>query len=167
MKRIINILLLFCIVITSCNDENYETNSMGILINHTKCKDFSSKSQRFSKNYGTNVSGIIYSYNYQTKKLFLKHINSGFNCCPGKLTCNVSMVKDTIYIIEKEQKKGCDCECLYDLEILIENIKLQKYHILIDEPYIKNQNKISFDIDLAMYNSGEFFVTRYTYPWGI
>jgi hypothetical protein len=95
------------------------------------------------------------------------HINAGFNCCPGEIYCDIDIRNDTIFLIESEEKAECDCNCLYDIDITIAEVEKQKYHISIDEPYHKGQEKILFEIDLIENETGIFCVQRTLYPWGI
>lgn len=169
MKKIklLGISLLFGMLLISCNKEKTENTIIGELVEHTDCKDYYSKSDYNISDYGSDTSCVYYSYDVQDKKLIFKHINAGFNCCPVNLFCEIDIINDTIKIKEKEEKAQCDCNCLYDLDINIFDIELKKYYISIDEPYLGNQEKILFEIDLALNREGEFLVTRTDYPWGI
>jgi hypothetical protein len=100
-------------------------------------------------------------------KLSLKHINAGFNCCPGKLTCKVTQSGDSLVIEEFESQAGCNCNCLYDLDIEIKNVTTGKYHIRFIEPYGGEQEKILLDMNLEEHPAGTFCVTRKNYPWGM
>jgi hypothetical protein len=99
--------------------------------------------------------------------LTVKHINAGFNCCPDSLYCKVDLEGDTILIQELENSTLCHCNCLYDLVIEIKGIDLKKYHVKFIEPYVADQNKLLFEIDLTEDSTGSYCVTRQQYPWGI
>lgn len=163
IKLLLGISLLVGVFFLSCNKENIENP----IINYSSCKDFNSKSNTQIDDYGSDTSCVSYSYNFQDKKLTLKHINAGFNCCPGNLFCEIDFLNDTIRIKEKEEKTDCYCNCLYDLDIYVSNIELGKYYIFIDEPYCGSQEKIIFEINLALNSTGKFLVRRTEYPWGI
>ena len=159
--------LLLGVFLLSCNKDKTENLEIGQLISHSDCKDFNTKSSSLTESYGPDKSCVTYSYNPQNKKLTFKHINSAFNCCPGILFCQIEVLNDTIRIIENEENADCRCNCLYDLDINVLNIELDKYQVIIDEPYCLDQEKINFEIDLAVNDTGEFLVTRTIYPWGI
>lgn len=156
---LLGISLLVGVLITGCDREKP--------INHSNCKDFSLKSTAESGDYGSDTSCACYTYNFQEKKLILKHINAGFNCCPGEIYCDIDIENDTIFLTESEEKADCDCDCLYDIDIDISEVKKQKYYISIYEPYCKNQERIQFEIDLTLNETGVFCVRRTLYPWGI
>jgi len=136
-------------------------------VSHSDCKNFNLKSATQYIDYGSDSSCVSYSYNFQDKKLILKHINAGFNCCPGEIYCDIDIKNDTIFLKESEQKADCDCDCLYDVDIKISDIAKQKYIISINEPYCNDQEKILFEIDLTRNETGVYCVERTQYPWGI
>ncbi len=47
--------------------------------------------------------------------LGIEHINSEFNCCPGKIFVDSQISNDTIFINEDETEHACDCICKYDI----------------------------------------------------
>ncbi len=163
IKILLGISLLVGMFLMSCEKES---SNIGGLINHTDCKDFSLKNTHIN-DYGTDTSCVMYSYNSQDKKLNLKHINAGFNCCPDKLFCEIDILADTVRIEEREKDALCSCNCLFDLDIVVNNIELEKYYIIFDEPYCGDQDKIMFEIDLTKDITGKFCVHRTVYPWGI
>ncbi len=163
---LLGISLIFLLPFISCNKEKTK-EPIGELINHSNCKDFYLKSNVQIDNYGSDTSCVTYSYNSVDKKLTFKHINAGFNCCPENLFCEITLINDTIRIKEIEENEGCNCCCLFDLDINVSAIESEKYYIVFEEPYCGNQQKIIFEIDLPINTSGEFFVQRTEYPWGI
>ena len=149
--------------IFSCEKENQSVT--GIIISDSGCK--TAKSVSYSVPVPDSLSCINYFYEKSSSKIFIKHINAGFNCCPGKLYCVVNMSGDTIIIKEYEQSSMCDCNCLYDLEMEITGVSSKLYQVKFIEPYSGNQEKIIFEMDLLNNPQGSFCVIRKQYPWGL
>jgi hypothetical protein len=158
-ELLLGISFLVVVFLISCDKEKP--------INHSNCKSFSLKSTAQLSDYGSDTSCVSYTYNFQDKKLIIKHINAGFNCCPGEIYCEIDIKNDTIFLSESEEKAECDCNCLYDIEINISEVAKRKYYISITEPYYKNQEQILFEIDLTRNETGIFCIQRTIYPWGI
>ncbi|HRZ41639.1 MAG TPA: hypothetical protein P5228_02935 [Bacteroidales bacterium] len=160
MKPVSSLLLvLLCGVISlmGCNKDKP--------VNHSDCKTFSGKST--VQNLGPDSSGVEYSYDIQNKQLNIKHINAGFNCCPDEIYCHVERLGDTIQVKESEKEAGCDCNCLFDIDFIVEDVEQQAYYFSLIEPYAATQAPIKFGIDLTQYTSGSFYVQRNGYPWGL
>lgn len=155
------------ILIFNCNHEN-ETNQPsevnGQLVRNSKCKAM--KSGTGISSVSDSLSCVEYTYEEANNKLLLKHINAGFNCCPGNLMCHVSLSNDTIFIRELEEFALCNCNCLYDLDIEITGLGYQHYQLQFIEPYIGDQEPLNFSIDLQSITSGSYCVNRNNYPWG-
>jgi len=172
MKTIIYSLLivsLFGLLVISCeknNDNNSQLTITGQLISNSTCKnDLKSTSQIIT--ISDSLSCVEYSFDKGKNKLTLNHINAGFNCCPDSLYCKVELKGDTIQIQEFERTAQCLCNCLYDLDIEIYGVDLRKYRIKFIEPYVSDQNKLIFDIDLVNNKDGSYCVIRKQYPWGM
>ena len=97
----------------------------------------------------------------------LKHINTGFNCCPEILYVTVYVVNDTITIEEDEKEQLCLCRCLYDIDMEIHDILPGEYHVKVVEPYCGDQEKLEFRLDLNDINEGTYCVPRTEYPWNV
>ncbi|MCF6366684.1 MAG: hypothetical protein L3J35_10835 [Bacteroidales bacterium] len=154
------LIIVFLVIITFACDNKISTED-GKLITHSLCKN--------GKNlvYETNETCVEYSYNTESKTLNLKHINTAFNCCPGKLYCDISVKNDTIILEEIERKQDCNCLCLYDMEADVYNIEAKSYVIKYIEPYIGYYDELIFEIDLSVNISGNYCQERNNYPWGI
>lgn len=152
-------------IITSCEKNNDPSGITGKITVHSDCKQF--KYMVFDQDTPDTLSCVTFFYDPLTKKLNLKHINAGFNCCPGDLSCEVSLNNDTIVIRELEEKQDCDCDCLFDLEIEIEKVEMQTYQAKFIEPYAWGQEPLIFQMDLASVTEGSYCVTRKQYPWGV
>jgi len=151
----------------SCNNKEETTVSSGIsgsLTNHSECKNFKSGDLKFVE--ADTFSCVHYLFDNVSHKLTMNHINAGFNCCPESLTCIVSENNDTIIIREKEKEQGCDCNCLFDLDIELTGIDKKNYFVKFIEPYAEAQVQLVFEMDLTANVEGEYCVTRKGYPWG-
>jgi hypothetical protein len=148
--------------IFGCKENTEQLIISGQLIKHTSCKDnFKSASEI------TPDSLSCIDYYFDQNKLSLKHINAGFNCCPERLWCNISLKNDTIIVQEFEKSALCDCNCLYDLDMEVTGVTAKKYILKFVDPYCGEQEKLIFEIDLIKETEGLFCVTRKQYPWGI
>jgi len=148
------------------NEHDKQLTLSGTLINFSECK---SGTKSTIKTLGAldTLSCIDYAFDDLEKKLTIKHINAGFNCCPESLYCNVSLSGDTILIMEQEAKAQCHCICLYDLNLEINGVDSKSYQIKFIEPYSGKQAKMDFRVDLTKDKNGSFCVTRGEYPWGM
>jgi len=165
MKKFISIVLwLFTasMLFVSCED-NPPVEETDLTITVTGMSDCKS----MTKSGDANTSCVEYTYYSDDKKLVLKHINTAFNCCPESTSCEISMSGDTIIIEEFEAQSGCDCNCLYDLDIAVEGIKAKEYILKFVEPYRGSQDELIFDINIAQDTIGSYCVERTDYPWGL
>lgn len=125
----------------------------------------------FWKDAGTdsippNLSCIEYAYD-GIGYLSLVHYNAGFNCCPGKITVDVSVEGDVITLTEYEEMAACDCKCLFDLDIGIYFLEPGLYTIRVSEQYLPpGEEPMEFTVDLTDSTSGLYCDPRYGYPWG-
>jgi hypothetical protein len=149
--------LIFCL---SC-DRNTIKNQDGKLITHSLCKN---EKQIVDT---TAESCVEYSYNRSGEILSLKHINAGFNCCPEKLYCNITIENDTIFLEELERSQSCNCLCLYDMETEVYGVKAQTYIVKYMEPYLYQEDELVFEINLQQTDTGTYCVDRLNYPWGM
>jgi hypothetical protein len=154
---------IFAIIACESNPTIHPSISFGRLVSHSPCK--SGKTTDLNTDSPDTVSCIEYSFNAATKKLSLTHVNAGFNCCPGELSCDVSLSGDTIIIHEEEETPMCDCDCLYDLEIEIDSVSEAVYRVKFIEPYVGDQARLEFEIDLTRESSDTYCVVRTQYPW--
>jgi hypothetical protein len=171
MKSIIISLLtatMFLLLITGCDYDKESQQKPGIngqVTGQSGCK--SHKSGNGTTTVSDSLSCVDYSFDSTNNKLYLKHYNTAFNCCPGNLSCIVSVQNDTIIIQETEQYIMCDCDCLYDLDIAVYNVENQTYILRFIEPYTGTMEPLIFTIDLPETASGSYCVSRTQYPWGL
>lgn len=143
----------------------YQGKISGRLISNSSCKSFTRSGVPVDE-VPDSISRVEYSYDNETKKLTLKHINAGFNCCTDSLYCEIELKGDTIMIEEFEEASLCNCNCVYDLDIEVDSVEMKKYQVKFVEPYAGGQDKLEFGIDLAEAANGSYSVIRKSYPWG-
>ncbi len=150
----------------SCEGDSNNPNTFeGKLISHSTCKtNFKTGTEEALT--ADTLSCVEYYFDGLGQKLNIKHINAGFNCCPGDLYCTVSLTADTIIIREFESESECRCNCLFDLDIEVKGVERKKYQMKFIEPYDENMASLVFEIDLTKEKEGSYCVSRYRYPWG-
>lgn len=161
------IVLTVIIFIDGCEKEKEGQTDLvfsGKLISHTGCKSFKSTGSLFDT--PDTLSCVDYTYDASVNKLVMKHINSGFNCCPDILYCTITLKSDTIIIQEDEKEAGCHCLCLFDMDMEITGVETKKYQVKLIELYTGEQGKLEFEMDLINDKSGSVCVVRKNYPWG-
>lgn len=165
MSKYISILILLSfILLIRCEEEKVDKPVFGNLVSNTICKNLYFYSEKSTTD--RNISCIRYLYVLSTRTLRITHENAGFNCCPGNLSAKVTVEGNTITIAEEEEIAGCNCLCLYDLEIELYNVNPELYLIKIEELYINDHEPLLGSIDLGDSTTGSFCVTREFYPWG-
>jgi hypothetical protein len=165
MKR--KLLIFFLVILFfSCTSDTNDQTQMNLTIRLTgnpQCKG--SKSADISSVTSQSESCLEYAFDQDNRKLILKHVNAGFNCCPDSLWCEITYRNDTITIREFEKHQGCKCDCLYDLDIEVEGLEPGKYYIQLKEPYCGDQEELCEDLDLLAKKQGVWCVNRTKYPW--
>ena len=140
------------------------TEPVGVLISHTDCHSEANAAAAYE--VPTDMSCVDWRYS-NDNVLRLKHINAGFNCCPGDITADIAIRNDTILIVEHEEQSMCDCSCLYDLVFEIRNLETSRYTIRIVEPYVQpGDERLEFSVDLVDLPAGMRCAYRSHYPWG-
>jgi hypothetical protein len=154
------------VFLVSCQyqKDTFHPTGSGKLINSSECKSLRSPGQ--ISDVADTLSCVGYIYDPSNQKVFMKHINAGFNCCPLSLSCEISFSNDTIIIRELEQDHACNCECLFDLDLQLDGIHRIKYIVRFIEPYAEGQEQLIFEMDLSSGNEGEYCAVRKEYPWG-
>jgi hypothetical protein len=164
----ISLYFLFLLALLfSCTSENENPEKMDLtihLLGNPQCVYL--KSANSVLEIPESQSCIEYAFDKDSRKLLLRHIHAGFNCCPESLWCTVVFRNDTIIIQEFEKNMGCKCNCLYDLDLEVEGVELGKYQLRIIEPYLNNQQPLVGLLDLQTIKQGSFCVSRSIYPWG-
>ena len=166
---LISVLFLIAFNFIGCENESVNTKQNeinGELVFSSSCKN-ESIILSDSISVPDTLSCVYYSYDQANMKLNLKHVNSVFNCCPESLYCDFSLQGDTILIKEHEASALCNCLCIYDLDMVISGIEYKNYIIKIVEPYINENERISFKIDLKQEITGSYCVVRKYYPYGM
>jgi hypothetical protein len=170
MKALVNSILLVAAVLfltPGCGNQEEAPDPSGIsgsLINQSECKNFKSGNLKFTT--ADTFSCVHFLYDDANNLLTLNHINAGFNCCPIEITCHVSQSKDTIIITESEKMPACNCDCLFDLDIEVQNVVKHVYQVKFIEPYALEMTPLIIEMNLNEISQGEFCVIRKGYPWG-
>ncbi len=148
MKKIVFCIITFLfITFFACEKQDEQTNVVRIInFSHTDCKKDNNKS----------VETEYIKYKTVDKNyLEINHINTIFNCCPGELTINASVEKDTITIFENESEQACKCLCPYDLNYTFGPIEYGKYHVIVNK---NNSVFTKFIIDFNENTNGTFVI---------
>jgi len=159
-------LFISILLLIGCNESNKATSKGGLIKDLSKCGGFDDRKTRNVKiNFKNDTSYI--SYNYKDNILFLTHYNAKFNCCPKSISAESTIDNNNIIIKETENtsSQSCDCMCLYDLEVKVDNIISNIYEISFDEAY--GNDEINFTVDLDNNTSGTLSYERQYYPYGI
>ena len=171
LKRLSILTVVICLIINAapwgCKKSSEALTPTGALLQRTDCKqslsNTSGKLDGFAP--GPHEDCIEFQYN-GTDTLVLRHINAGFNCCPGEITANIEFNGKLITITESEMEQGCDCLCLFDLDYEIINLTPGEYTIRIIEPYVDISDQVlEFTLQLFSETSGTHCLPRTNYPW--
>jgi hypothetical protein len=108
---------------------------------------------------------LAYTYNTDFT-LDLKHINAGFNCCPGQFKTTIT-ADDTLITVETvESIHGCRCTCLFDLDYEVKHVAPGIHRIKIIEQCLgEGDEQLDFVVDLSLPTSGISCVERTHTPW--
>ena len=108
-KLFIYLLLLITVALNSCKKEFPDDPLSLDKLSISDCKT-----------EGNNTNGTYPEYitikTVNDYYLLFSHINSIFNCEPGKITVSVEIRSDTISVNEAEESSLANCICPYDLE---------------------------------------------------
>lgn len=155
------------LVVFGCTSETENPDNLNLsikMLNTPECNQLKSAGMQGST--PISQSCIDYTFDQAAGKLFINHLNAGFNCCPESLSCSVTYRNDTIIIQEIEKHMGCKCNCLYDLEMELAGIEPGKYQLRLIEPYLGTQQQLTGTMDLRTQTKGSICVSRTNYPWG-
>jgi len=144
------------------------TPPQGRLISRTDCKSFPQPDSQAARSIrAANQECIEYIYDGKSV-LLLKHVNAGFNCCPGTVSADIQISGGEIRIKEKESSSLCDCNCLYDLAYEFVGVAPGITRISVVGPYQpEGDPPLEFLVDLGGAASGSYCVERTRYPWSI
>lgn len=155
-----------CLMFSGCKKSSeVQPDPIGALLQYNGCKQFLDNTQENGFAPGPHNDCIEYQYN-GSGKLILRHINAGFNCCPGVITATIEFNGNLITITETEAEQACRCLCLFDLDFEISNLSPGQYTIRVIELYAPAPDlPLEFTVDLSSATSGQFCVDREHYPW--
>jgi len=135
---------------------------VGRLVGYDGCKaaTYAAGTDDFS-----DIDCMEYEY-INNNVLLMKHVNAGFNCCPGKITADITIDGNVITIVEHEAEQGCHCLCLFDVEYEIAGITPGTYLIRVTELYLNEGDEpLEFNTDLAIRPRFRYCADRGHYPW--
>ena len=136
----------------------------GRLVGRTDCKGSLQTHFQAAK---TSRECVEYVYDGKSA-LRLKHVNAGFNCCPGTVSADIQVTGGEIRIKEQESSSLCDCNCLYDLDYEFVGVAPGLTRISVVGPYQpEGDPPLEFLVDLSGAASGSYCVERTRYPWSI
>ena len=93
---------------------------------------------------------IRYEYD-GLNKLYFTHENRRLNCSPGKITADIFVESDTIFISEQSSRDKGDRFCFYNLEYVIDNLEEGAYTLKM-----AHLNNFEAEIDLTVSYSGSY-----------
>lgn len=159
-------LLLSLPFIPACEETTKTTHPSGpsgSLVGHDGCKQFPEGPT--GTTFAPVQDCLLYDYD-GVGVLSLRHANAGFNCCPGEITADITIVNSVITIVESEAQSGCHCLCLFDLDYEFEDLDPGTYTIRVVEPYADAEDDpLVCTIDLSGEVEGNCCVDRDHYPW--
>ncbi|MFO7616654.1 MAG: hypothetical protein R6V75_05340 [Bacteroidales bacterium] len=156
--------ILLVLVAVSCDRNNIHDQAEPYLTISTDmdCKEESGVK---GNQPGFNQSCVVYNFEGDSV-LVINHYNAAFNCCPEEILVDFEIIGDSLIIREDDLEELCRCNCLYDLEIRIHNLKKQLYKVRFEEPYVlKDSTQLIFEMDLKSEPLGHICVTREYYPY--
>lgn len=159
-------LLSLVLTISGCKTNNHaQADPSGSLLGYNGCKQFQDNNQLSRSTAARESDCLEYLYDGRST-LVLKHINAGFNCCPGEIVANIEFNGNRITITENEREQGCRCLCLFDLDLEVINLHPGTYTIRVVEPYVQGNNQVlEFTVNLNAAASGTYCLERNYYPW--
>lgn len=139
---------------------------IGRLVSRTDCKSAGGAAVRVAGAPSSSQECIEYDYDGRGV-LRLRHINAGFNCCPGTISADIEISDGELRITESESSSLCDCNCLYDLGYEMTRLTSGTWRISIAGPYQPEGGPpLEVLVDLSQASSGSYCVERTVYPWG-
>jgi len=139
---------------------------VGRLVSRTGCKSADAAGLGAAAARGSDLECVDYDYDGRGV-LKLRHVNAGFNCCPGEISATIDITNGRVLIKEKESASLCCCDCLYDLGYEFAALAPGLYRIAVVGPYQPEEDPpLEFLADLTRAASGSFCVERTRYPWG-
>lgn len=160
---------LSLVTIAGCKkSSDVQMDPSGALLQSTSCKQFMTNVSGQMDDFapGSHDDCIEYQYN-GSGTLVLRHINAGFNCCPGDITADIEFNGNQITITECESEAQCHCLCLVDLDYQIANLAPGAYTIRIIGLYVEGGDQVlEFSLQLNSAASNTHCLQRNYYPWG-
>ena len=92
-------LFLLLVIFMTCKT-NQSFQPVGSLVSYEGCKTFQNgggSSQSVNFIHDQNQDCVEFNY-FGNNTLEMRHINAGFNCCPGKILAEIDILDDVIII---------------------------------------------------------------------
>jgi hypothetical protein len=167
---------IFCVILCLClvtivgckKSSDAQLVPAGVLMEYNGCKQFLANAAEQFDGFAPGPHEDCFEYQYDgTNTLVFRHINAGFNCCPGEITAEIEFNGNVITLTEREAEQGCFCQCLFDLDYELVNLAPGQYTLRFIEPYAEeNDQALEFTLSLLSATSGSHCVQRNYYPWG-
>jgi hypothetical protein len=158
------LLFILIFVVGGCRTESTSNTPVGTLVSQTGCKTVTpgSSLKNTASAMETQNNQECIAYQYDDNTLQLRHINAGFNCCPGRIIGGITIKDFTITIIEAETStEKCDCLCLYDLDYTIRNLEPGIYTINFSGSVME----FTATLQLGAPGADTICIERTRYPW--
>jgi hypothetical protein len=166
---------IFCVMLCLClvtiigckKSSEAQQVPAGTLLEYNGCKQFLANAAGQWDGFAASPHEDCIEYQYNdTNTLILRHINAGFNCCPGDVTAEIEFKGNIITITEREQEQGCHCLCLFDLDYELVNLAPGVYTLRIIEPYVEGGDQVfELTLELLSATSNSHCLQRNYYPW--
>ena len=144
MKYLVKTLPFLFIIFFLTNCKKNNTDEHDVSKNETVLKDTTFSDCKNHKNNSSEQETFSLKF-INSNEFGVKHKNTIFNCCPGKLYVVSGFSGDSILINEKSTETSCYCQCPYDINFAISRVSFGNYIFLIK----KNDKKhFEFKINL-------------------
>ncbi|MBE0646028.1 MAG: hypothetical protein IH600_18240 [Bacteroidetes bacterium] len=116
--------------------------------------------------FASETSSFQYRYDTGSGDLHVRHANAAFKP-GGDISVGVRIEENIITVIERQHSAASGSLGLYDLDFVITNLPVRAYRVVVIEPYLqKDQDPLSFRMDLVENLAGSSTEARTQSPWG-
>lgn len=153
------VLLIASIIAAGCNKTENHMPMHTSNVTHTACKNnkvrtadgvfpTSGTTEGSKTAYDEAVEETLHLKAIGRDVLQVIHRDVIFNCCPGTLSADCHIDKQTIFVTEQESENACRCICPYDLSYAISPLQSIKYNLQI-KGYLPVSFRFSDDLDIT------------------
>lgn len=137
--KLTSLLFIATLFFASCDKD--KTEVFGVKdFTHSDCKNNS------KKNF-LNEPETITLKTIGENELKITRKNVTFNCCPGELKVETSLIGDTLTLKEYSTENSCNCICPYDLEYTIEELEYGNVVFLITTKDYYESYRFKFNLN--------------------